>query len=227
MDHIAIERLETPAQPQEAESSEPVAAIAAEPLRTYPGPSWAGIGIFILLLLAGMAYAREFLMPVALAFLLSLVFTPVRRFLNRRGLPSWAAAVLVVGVLLAVIIGGVVLLCGPVSGWIARAPSIVGDLQAKMHGVAATVAQVTDQVDKIAKGGTTPQGSEVVVKQQGIAASLAWIAPLFLAQVVFVLVLMFFLLSSGDMVYEKIIHVLPTLTDKKRAVRIAHDIETK
>ena len=68
---------------------------------------------------------------------------------------------------------------------------------------------------------------EVVVRQQGFAASLAWVAPLFLAQIVFVLVLMFFLLSSGDMVYEKIIHVLPTLTDKKRAVRIAHDIETK
>jgi predicted PurR-regulated permease PerM len=228
MDHIAIERLETSPRPQEAEPSEPVAeAAAAEPLRTYPAPTWAGVGIFLLLLLAGMAYAREFLMPVALAFLLALVFTPVRRFLNRHGLPSWAAAVLVVGVLLAVIIGGVVLLSGPVSDWIARAPSIVGELQAKMRGVAATVAQVTDQVDKIAKGGATPQAPEVVVKQQGFAASLAWVAPLFLAQIVFVLVLMFFLLSSGDMVYEKIIHVLPTLTDKKRAVRIAHDIETK
>ena len=68
---------------------------------------------------------------------------------------------------------------------------------------------------------------EVVVRQPGIAASLAWIAPLFLAQIVFVLVLLFFLLSSGDMIYEKIVHVLPTLTDKKRAIRIAHDIEQK
>lgn len=228
MNDIAVERLETSPRSQEAAPPEPVVAVAAaEPLRTCPAPSWAGVGIFILLLLAGMAYAREFLMPVALAFLLALVFTPVRRFLNRRGVPSWAAALLVVGALLAVIIGGIILLSGPVSGWIARAPSIFGELQAKMRGVAATVAQVTDQVDKIAKGGAVPQASEVVVKQQGFAASLAWIAPLFLAQVVFVLVLMFFLLSSGDMVYEKIVHVLPTLTDKKRAVRIAHDIEDK
>ena len=43
----------------------------------------------------------------------------------------------------------------------------------------------------------------------------------------FVLVLLFFLLSSGDMIYEKIVHVLPTLSDKKRAVRIARDIEQK
>ena len=203
---------------------------AAEPIRTYPAASWAGIGIFLLLLLAGMAYAREFLMPVALAFLLALVFTPVRRFLDRRGIPSGLSAVLIVGGLLAIVVAGMLVLSGPVSDWIARAPSIFSDLQAKMHalrGVAATVAEVGNQVDNITKGPTGSQVPEVVVKQPGIAASLAWVAPLFLAQIVFVLVLLFFLLSSGDMIYEKIVHVLPTLTDKKRAIRIARDIEQK
>jgi predicted PurR-regulated permease PerM len=38
-------------------------------------------------------------------------------------------------------------------------------------------------------------------------------------------VLVLFLLASGDMLYEKIIRVLPTLSDKKRALRIVHDIE--
>jgi len=228
MDHIVLERPETSPQSPEPEASASLVAVAAgEPLSTYPAASWAGIGIFILLLLAGIAYAREFLMPVVLAFLLALVFTPVRRFLNRHGVPSWAAAILVVGTLLTVIIGGVFLLSGPVSDWVARAPSIFGELQTKMRGVAATVAQVTDQVDKITNAGAAPQAPQVVVRQPGLATSLAWVAPLFLAQIVFVLVLMFFLLSSGDMVYEKIVHVLPTLTDKKRAVRIAHDIENK
>ena len=199
-------------------------------MRARQAPSWAAVGIFLLLLLAGLTYAREFLMPVVLAFLLALVFTPVRRFLNRHGVPSWVSAVLIVGALLAVVIAGVYLLSGPVSDWIARAPTIFGQLQAKMrNGVAATVAEVSNQVDKITSGGggNAPQAPEVVVKQPGIAASVAWIAPLFLAQIVFVLVLLFFLLSSGDMIYEKIVHVLPTLTDKKRAVRIARDIEQK
>ena len=227
MNDSARERLEASPRSQTGPAEPVVAVASAEPLRIYPAPSWAGMGIFLLLLLAGIAYAREFLMPVALAFLLALVFTPVRRFLNRRGVPSWAAAVFVAGALLAVIIGGIVLLSGPVSDWIARAPSIFGELQAKMRSLTATVAQVSDQVDKISKGGASPQTPEVVVKQQSLAASLAWLAPLFLAQIVFVLVLMFFLLSSGDMIYEKIVHVLPTLSDKKRALRIAHDIENK
>lgn len=39
------------------------------------------------------------------------------------------------------------------------------------------------------------------------------------------LILVLFLLASGDMLYEKIIRVLPTLSDKKKALRIVHDIE--
>ena len=112
---------------------------------------------WLLLLLAGLAYAREFLMPVVLAFLLALVFTPVRRFLNRQGVPSWVTAVLVVGALLAAIVAGGYLLSGPVSDWVARAPSIFGELQAKMHDITATVAKVSNQVDKIAQGGGSPQ----------------------------------------------------------------------
>ena len=46
---------------------EPVAAV--DPSRAHLAPSWAAIGIFLLLLLAALTYAREFLMPVALGFL--------------------------------------------------------------------------------------------------------------------------------------------------------------
>ena len=38
-------------------------------------------------------------------------------------------------------------------------------------------------------------------------------------------VLLLFLLASGDMFYEKLVRVLPTLTDRKRGLRIAYDIE--
>jgi predicted PurR-regulated permease PerM len=205
----------------------PAAALSGEAVRPRPAPSWAVIGIFLLLLIAGLAHARDFLMPVVLAFLLALVFSPVRRFLDRRGVPSWLSALVIVGALFAVIVAGILALSGPAADWINRAPTIFADLQTKIRGVAETVAEVSDKVEKITKSPADPQVPEVVVRQPGITASLAWLAPLFVAQIVFVLVLLLFLLSSGDMIYEKIVHVLPTLTDKKRAVRIARDIEKK
>jgi predicted PurR-regulated permease PerM len=39
------------------------------------------------------------------------------------------------------------------------------------------------------------------------------------------LVLLLFILASGDLFQEKLIKILPTLSDKKRALRIARDIE--
>ena len=39
--------------------------------------------------------------------------------------------------------------------------------------------------------------------------------------------LLYFILASGDMIYEKIVYVLPTFRDKRLAMRIAHDIERR
>ena len=62
----------------EAEAADPSApARPVVRLSSQSVPRWAVIGIFLLLLIAGIAYARDFLMPVVLGFLLALVFSPV------------------------------------------------------------------------------------------------------------------------------------------------------
>jgi predicted PurR-regulated permease PerM len=84
-----------------------------------------------------------------------------------------------------------------------------------------------EQVDKIAKSGQEKNVREVVVREPGVFGNLASVTPAILAQAVFGLVLLLFLLSSGDMFYEKIVHVMPTFKDKRRAVNIVYDIENK
>ncbi len=199
-------------------------------LSTQSVPRWAVIGIFLLLMTAGIAYARDFLMPVALAFLLALVFSPVRRFLERRRIPAELSAVVIVGSLLALLASGVLLLAAPVQGWIADAPEIARELEWKtrsIFGGAQAVLEASETVEQVTTGNTDPRVQEVVVKEPGMFANLAWVAPAYLAQTVFTLVLLLFLLASGDMFYEKIVHVLPTFRDKRQAMRIAHDIERK
>lgn len=199
-------------------------------LSTQSVPRWAVIGIFLLLLIAGIAYARDFLMPVALGFLLALVFSPVRRFLERRRIPAEVSAVVIVGSLVALLLSGLLLLAGPVQGWIADAPQIARELEWKtrsLFGGAQAVLEASETVEKVTTGGTDPEVQEVVVKEPGMFANLAWVAPAYLAQTVLTLVLLLFLLASGDMFYEKIVHVLPSFRDKRQAMRIAHDIERK
>ena len=41
------------------------------------------------------------------------------------------------------------------------------------------------------------------------------------------LVFAVFLMASGDLFYEKLVRVLPTLTDRKQAIRIVYELETE
>jgi predicted PurR-regulated permease PerM len=199
-----------------------------------PGPSavprWAVIGIFLLLLIAAFSYARGFLMPVVLAFLLALVFSPVRRFLERRGIPAWVSAIAIAGSLVATLLVGVLLLASPVQQWIAEGPTIARELEWKtraLFGPAMEMFEAGQQVEEVTGGAEDDDVQEVVVRERGVFATMALVAPTYLAQAVLTLVLLFFLLSSGDMFYEKIVNVMPTFGDRRQAMRIAYDIERK
>jgi predicted PurR-regulated permease PerM len=193
-------------------------------------PHWAVIGIFLILLVAALAYARAFLMPVALAFMLTFVFSPMRRFMERVGIPSGLSALAIVGALLALLGVGGAMLAGPAAQWIESAPTIGRQLDLKLREVrdaAEGVRQAAEQVDEIAKGDSGTPAQKVVVEQDGITTRLAASAPAILAQVGLTLVLLYFVLASGDMIYEKIVYVLPSFRDKRRAIRIARDIERR
>ena len=206
-------------------------------------PRWAVIGIFLLMVMGAITYAQAFLMPVLLAFLLTLVFSPVRRALERIGIAPGFGAAMIVGALVTVFLAIAVTLAAPVAGLVNDGPRIAAEAQQKLselRGAAQDVAEVAAQVDQIASGGgageaatdaaevtgaDTPQ--RVVVEEQGAAMSIAMTTPAVLAQILLTLVLLFFLLASGDMIYEKIVHVVPRFSDKRRAVRIAYDIERR
>lgn len=204
------------------ETGTPVAILA---------PRWAVIGIFLLMLIGAMSYARDFLVPVVLGFLLALVFTPVRRVLDKL-MPSVLSALIIVGTLLGLLLGGLGLLSGPVTAWLERAPILAATIEAKLdslRGAAQTVVRASQELGELAMSNTEDDDAQqVVVKDDStFASSLAMLAQAAWLQLMFVLALLFFLLSSGDMIYEKIVHVIPRLRDKKQALRIAQEMERK
>lgn len=192
---------------------------------------WAVVGIFLLLLLAGIAHARDFLVPVALGVLLALVFSPVRRFLERRRLPAAVSAFIIVCGLMTLIGLGLSTLADPLQRWIKEAPTIGYKIEQKLRGANQSAKEVIDagkQIEQIASlENETEQVQKVSPREPGVLVKLATSVPEILAQMVFTLVLLFFLLASGDMFYEKLVHIMPTFKDKRNAVRISYDIERK
>jgi predicted PurR-regulated permease PerM len=186
------------------------------------------LGIFLIMLVSLVYFARDFLLPVVLAFLLALTLSPIVRFMQKRRVAPPISALFIVLIVFSVFCTGLFFLSGPVTEWVSQAPEISRKIQHKLAVLKSPVDAVvtaSEQVGNIAESTSAPDVQKVVIQQPGmlsIAAASA-VGGLTTAAVTFVLLL--FLLSSGTMFYQKLIGILPTLTDKKRALTIAYDVE--
>ena len=186
------------------------------------------IGSFMILLLCAFYYAQNLLLPIVVAFLSALVLSPIVRTLKRSGIHESISAFLLV-VLFAGVFGLTVYsLSGPISQWIEEAPRIGQELRTKLKTLRRPMEQIDaaqKQLEDATQGTTDPRIQEVAVREPGLLSKIAQGVPNIFAGAAVTFVLLLFLLASGDMFYEKLVRVLPTLTDRKRGLRIAYDIE--
>lgn len=211
-----------------APANEPV-----EKLTIQQGPRWAVIGIFCILTGGAFYLAASFILPVVIAVLFALVLSPVVRFLRRR-LKIWepiSAGVLVVGALFVLVVG-FYMVSDPITRLVNDAPTYmaavnrqVSAIKEKFAGFEVAQGRAEDAAEPAATAPRPDKPQEVVVQSPGLLDNAATYLPEVLASIGFALVFLFFLLASGDLFYQKLVKVMPTLSDKKRALHIAHDIE--
>ncbi|MFD1880269.1 AI-2E family transporter [Paracoccus pacificus] len=93
--------------------------------------NWAIVGIFLIMCFGAIALAKEFLLPATLGILLFFVFVPLRRWMDRRGIPpSITAAIVTIGMVLGVFAISYTV-SGPAGQLIQDAPSITRQLKEK------------------------------------------------------------------------------------------------
>jgi predicted PurR-regulated permease PerM len=126
---------------------------------------------------------------------------------------------------------GIVTLSGAASDWLNRAPRILAELDRKLKDIKRPVEQVkkaSEQVEALAdaggNGGRAPSRN-VVVKPPSILKQMFGTMQTVAVQLGVTLVLLFFLLASGDVFKFKLVTAMPRLTEKKRALSIWRDVE--
>lgn len=65
-------------------------------LRLSKPVAFSIVGTFIILLVGAFYFARAFFLPVMLALLITLTFSPMVRYLRRHGVPSVISAIMLV-----------------------------------------------------------------------------------------------------------------------------------
>ncbi|WP_411279491.1 AI-2E family transporter [Gemmatimonas sp.] len=175
-------------------------------------------------------FARSFLVPIAFAILLDFLFSPLVRGMQKLYIPASAGAAIIVIGLIAVAAFGSYTLSGPAQKMLRDAPTTIARVRSKVDKVVRPLTEATSTASKAAKevavmsDSTSP--AEVTVVGPSVASQLAETVQRMLAAVFQVAFLLFFLLAGGDLFLEKTIRVIPVLQDKKKAVRIARDVES-
>jgi len=174
-------------------------------------------------------FARDFLLPIAFAFLLAALLTPVIRALAKLHIPAPAgAALIVLSFAGAVGLAGYGL-AGPVEGWIAHGPETVRKAGVRLRVLAKPVDQVTraaEQVEQAAAVEAPSKTREVVLQGPTLASRFFGTTQTLFESAIEITLLLYFLLAAGDLLLEKLVKVLPLVSDKRKAVRIAREIES-
>ena len=188
-------------------------------------------GLFILAAFYTLYFGRAFFLPIVLGLLLNFLLSPVVRGLKKIHIPEALGAAVVVLGLLGLLTLGIVQLATPAYGWMTAAPQNLRRIESKIRDLkkpVQTVSKATEQVEKITKvAGGQDNTQKVQVTTESLGSRVFSRATELVSSAVVVFIFLYFLLASGDLFLRKLIKVLPTLADKKRAVEIARQIETE
>ncbi len=185
-------------------------------------------GLFVLASFYTLYFARGFFLPLILALMFSFLLSPLVRGMKKIHIPEALGAAVVVLSLLGLLGVGIYELSGPAYSWVQQAPANMSKLERRVRDLkkpVQTMTNATQQVAKMAQVGNGPQPVATVTPSLGerLASGTFKLG----ADAVTVFILLYFLLAAGDMFLRKLIKVLPSLEDKKRAVEIARQIETE
>jgi predicted PurR-regulated permease PerM len=218
-------------EPAEEERPRPEVRRLREILQgSFSVRSFALTGLLILACFYTLYFGRAFFLPITLAALLSFLLRPLVRGLKKLHIPDALGAGVVVLGLLGLFGLGIFELSTPAYEWMQQAPQSLRKVEGKLRDLkkpVQTVSKATEQVEKIAKVAGGKEPAQVTVATETLGQRVFSQTTDFIAKGVVMFILLYFLLASGDMFLRKLIKVLPSLADKKRAVEIARQIETE
>jgi predicted PurR-regulated permease PerM len=192
------------------------------------------IGVLVIAVLAvvcGLYFGKEVALPIILALVLKLMLQPIMNVLcDRLHIPHAISAILLIACLFSAVAAVALTISVPASAWIEKIPEILPDLQQKLQGLQRPIGylqQAFSAVEKAAtssgQGSTTPA---VAVKDgSGVASALALGTVTILSRFLATMVVLFFMLASGDRLLRGFIEVLPSFSDKRQAATIAAEIQ--
>ena len=208
-------------------SNEPVVSEQGMPRGTDIRGVFQG-GLFMLALLAALYAGREIVLPIVLAVILNLLLQPALRMLERLYVPRMLGALLLIALLFATIVAFVTGMSGPAGSWAAKLPEGVPRLQEHLSFLRAPIDAVRQFLQQ-AQGYVSGDSQSTTATSPALGADLLLTVfsstRAFAAGFLETILVLFFLLLSGDTLLRRLVEVLPRFSDKRQAIEISQHIE--
>jgi predicted PurR-regulated permease PerM len=183
--------------------------------------------------IAFLYFARPVVLPVVLACVAGMSLKPLIRWSSCCHIPPAVSAAVLLCILVSALGIGFFQLGHPALTWMNEAPQHMTQLRQRVQKIFPRLARFNQAAAAVNNLGATDAEKAAeqekiptleVKESRGTSSILNWTGT-FLVGVGETLVLLYLLLASGDLFLQKLVHVMPTFRDKKRAVEISHEIQ--
>jgi predicted PurR-regulated permease PerM len=206
--------------------------LSVEAVVPLPAPQSKMTPVQILIMALGtmafLYFARPVVLPIVLACVAGMTLKPLIRWLSNWHIrPPLGAAVVLLLLVSAAGVGSVQL-GRPAATWLNDAPKHMAELRERVQKLfprAARFSLAAAAVNNMGAAEDEKKPATVELKTSRVPTTLINWTGTFLAGIGETLVLLYLMLASGDMFLQKLVHVMPTLSDKKRAVDISHEVQ--
>ncbi len=201
--------------------SQPKADADDMPLPTDPKTVYLG-GLFLMAGLSALYVASEIVLPLVLAIVLKLLLQPLVRLLERGRIPRAAGAILSVLLVLAAFGGSVSLLAGPATAWAGKLPEAIPKLRDSLSFLRQPIDAAQHMMQQLGAdtAAATPSVKPSTLVGAVLSGSASATSGLFTT-----LLILFYILVSGETFLRRLVEILPRFRDKRSAVELAADIE--
>jgi len=228
-------------QPTAADDASLVAAVPrtdalrGEPLSAEPAGATATKATpaqsltMVLGTIAFLYFARPVVLPMFMALAAAMTLKPLIRWLSYCRIPPGISAAVVLCFLVAAIGIGFIQLGRPAMTWMNDAPQHMTELRQRVQKMFPRLSHLSQAAAAVNNLGATEeeqkQSPTVELKTSRVPSTvLNWSGTL-MAGAGETLVLLYLLLASGDLFLQKLVRMMPTLREKKRAVEVSHEIQ--
>ncbi|WP_425408777.1 AI-2E family transporter [Hyphococcus sp.] len=206
-----------------------------EALPTFPDRAQFTIALSVVIiaivtLCIALYFSKPLMLPIASAFVLSVLLAPAAHWLKRRSVGDAVGAFIIVALAFGLFAGALYITIQPGAAWLERLPDVIDDAKSKLTNVQEAVDKVQDvsqRVNELTDLDGEQPANEVRLEQPDFSGAIFSSARSLIVQVLFTTVLTYFFLASRRDIQRKLMLMRGSTAGMLKMSRMMLAVEQK